>query len=264
MNEVIQALLTKITGIQTEVDSIKKKFNKECTSITNQLQTSANNSLDAIQNGVSGIISTLNTKANEEIEKMYSSIQAFQNAATTALTDYKTSLEGISSRFNNDIQGHVASFNETKLGFDSVLETSKVQSATLLQNISIEVAKINTEIKDYNTQLTQKVESSFKNLNTAVNLNSSKLDEIYSKITHEAENTATTSKENYIKQQQYLDGRFTGIDTKLNLQTEELKAANKNIESASAKIIKETRILLILLILGVGLSLLFNLVKFIM
>ena len=87
------------------------------------------------------------------------------------------------------------------------------------------------------------------------------------KFTTEAENAATTTKENYIKQQQYLDARFTGIDTKLNLQTEELKAANKNIESASAKIIKETktnRILLILLILGVGLSLLFNLAKFIM
>lgn len=69
VNEVIQALLTKITGIQTEVDRIKKTFNQECTSITNQLQTSASNSLDAIQNGVSGIISTLNTKANEEIER---------------------------------------------------------------------------------------------------------------------------------------------------------------------------------------------------
>lgn len=144
---------------------------------------------------------------------------------------------------------------------------SKIQSATLLQNISQEVSKINTEIKDYNIKLTQKVEDLFTNLNTAVNLNSSKLDEIYSKITREAENAATTTKENYIKQQQYLDARFTGIDTKLNLQTEELKAANKNIESASAKIIKETktnRILLILLILGVGLSLLFNLAKFIM
>ena len=231
------------------------------------MQTSASNSLDAIQNGVSGIISTLNTKANEEIEKMYSTIQAFQNAATVALTDYKTSLESISSRFNNDMQGHVASFNETKLGFDSVLETSKVQSATLLQNISQEVSKINTEIKDYNIKLTQKVEDLFTNLNTAVNLNSSKLDEIYSKITREAENAATTTKENYIKQQQYLDGRFTGINTMLNLQTKELISANKTLESSSAKIIKEAKInrtLLILLILGIGLSLLLNLAKFIM
>ena len=95
MNEVIQALLTKITGVQTEVDSIKKKFNEECTSITTQLQTSANTSLDAVQNGVSSIISTLNTKAKEEIEKMHSTIQSFQSAATAALTDYKTSLESI-------------------------------------------------------------------------------------------------------------------------------------------------------------------------
>lgn len=198
---------------------------------------------------------------------MYSTIQTFQNAATVALTDYKTSLESISSRFNNYMQGHVASFNETKLGFDSVLETSKVQSATLLQNISQEVSKINTEIKDYNIKLTQKVEGLFTNLNTAVKLNSSKLDEIYSKITREAENASTTTKENYKKQQQYLDGRFTGIDTKLNLHREELNSANKNIESASSKIIKEikiNRILLILIILEVGLSLLLNLAKFVM
>ena len=165
------------------------------------------------------------------------------------------------------MQGHVTSFNETKQGFDSVLETSKEQSAALLQNISSEVAKINTEIKNYNNTLIQKVEGSFTSLNTSVNLNSSKLDEIYSKITREAENTATTTKENYIKQQQYLDGRFTGIDTKLNLQTDELKSAKKDIDSSSAKIIKEAktnRILLILLILGVGLSLLLNLAKFVM
>lgn len=69
VNEVIQVLLTKITGIQTEVDNAKKTFDEECTLISNKLQTSANNSIDTIQQGISGFVSTLNTKAfNKDIK----------------------------------------------------------------------------------------------------------------------------------------------------------------------------------------------------
>jgi predicted nucleic acid-binding Zn-ribbon protein len=148
-----------------------------------------------------------------------------------------------------------------------VLETSKEQSATLLQNISQEVAKINAEIKDYNTTLTQKVDGSFTNLNTAVNLNSSKLDEIYNKISREAETATAIIKEQNVKQQQYLEGKFTSIDSKLSSHSSALNAVDKKIGSSATKVNKEVatnRKLIILLIIIASMSLLFNLAKFVM
>lgn len=100
-----------------------------------------------------------------------------------------------------------------------------------------------------------------------MNLNSSKLDEIYNKVSREAETATATIKELNIKQQQYLDGKFSALDSKLSSHANELNAIDKKIGSSTTKVNKEVatnRKLMILLIIISSMSLLFNLAKFVM
>ena len=100
-----------------------------------------------------------------------------------------------------------------------------------------------------------------------MNLNSSKLDEIYNKISREAETATAIIKEQNVKQQQYLEGKFTSIDSKLSSHSSALNAVDKKIGSSATKVNKEVatnRKLIILLIIIASMSLLFNLAKFVM
>lgn len=247
VDNVIQTLISKITGIQTETDSIKKKFNKDCTSITNQLQSDINSSLDAIQNGVSGIVSILTVKVNEEIEKMLLTIESFQKVVTNVLENYEASMDSISSKFGDDMRGHIESFDKVKQDFDSIVEALKNHYQLLLNNVSQEVAKINSDIKEYSVKLNTNIENKFESVSTSLNLNSNKLDDISNKITCEFEGIADVIKNVDANQQTYLESKFLSID------------------SATTKIAKDiglNRKLIILLIVVVLLSLLFNIVTF--
>lgn len=249
VDNVIQTLISKITGIQTETDSIKKKFNKDCTSITNQLQSDINSSLDAIQNGVSGIVSILTVKVNEEIEKMLLTIESFQKVVANTLENYEASMESISSKFADDMKVHIASFDKVKQDFDSLVEAFKNQYQLLLNNVSQEVARINSEIKESSIKLNTDIENKFESLSSLLNLNSNKLDDISNKITCEFEGIADVIKNVDANQQTYLESKFLSID------------------SATTKIGKDiglNRKLIILLILVVLLSLLFNIITFVL
>ena len=264
---VMQALTAKMTSIQTETDSIKKKFNKDCMSITDQLQVDVNSCLEAVQNRVVNVVSILNTKANEEIEKLLTTIQTFQIATKDVIVDYKTSMDGISSRFNADMQNHIASFNEIKQGLNQVLDTTKAQYQSLLNNVSEEVAKINSELKEYEVKLNSDLEGKFTGFSAMINLNSNKLDEIYNKITQEAGNITDTIKNGDVKQQQFLVSNFLNIETQVGLCLNDLNTVKVIIDSTTSKISKDIRAnrkLIILLIIIASFSLLFNIVKFIL
>jgi phage-related protein len=266
VDNVIQTLISKITGIQTETDSIKKKFNKDCTSITNQLQSDINSSLDAIQNGVSGILSILTVKVNEEIEKMLLTIQSFQKVVANTLENYEASMESISSKFADDMKVHIASFDKVKQDFDSIVDTLKNQYQLLLNNVSQEVAKINSDIKEYGVKLNTNIENKFESVSTLLNLNSSKLDDISNKITCEFESVTDAIKNVDASQQKYLTSKFSGIDSKADLGLNELNLIKKEIDSATNKMSKDiglNRKLIILLIVVVLFSLLFNIVTFV-
>lgn len=256
VDNVIQTLISKITSIQTETDSIKKKFNKDCTSITNQLQSDINSSLDAIQNGVSGIVSILTVKVNEEIEKMLLTIESFQKVVVNALKNYEASMESISFKFADDMKVHIASFDKVKQDFDSLVEAFKNQYQLLLNNVSQEVARINSEIKESSIKLNTDIENKFESLSSLLNLNSNKLDDISNKIICEFESVTEVIKNVDANQNKYLD-----------LGLNELNLIKREIDSATTKIGKDiglNRKLIILLILVVLLSLLFNIVTFVL
>jgi ABC-type transporter Mla subunit MlaD len=257
ISSVIEALLTKVTGIQTEVDAIKTNFKTDCASISKKLNNSAEVSLDCIQNGVSEIITTLNKKANEEIEKLSKTILTFQSTAQTALNDYQVSMHSISSKFNDDIQGHVSSFNETKQGLDSVVETSKSQSQTLLENISQEFEKINKEIKEFDVKLNKKLDDNFTQLNTTIELNSTKLDEINSKISQEVANATDLFNKHESKQQQYIDSKFSSTAKEINDLGKNFNTISENLEKG----INSNRKLMILMIIISLVSLLLSFSK---
>ena len=256
VDNVIQTLISKITGIQTETDSIKEKFNKDCTSITNQLQSDLNGSLDAIQNGVSGIVSILTVKVNEEIEKMLLTIESFQKVLANALENYEASMESISSKFADDMKVHIASFDKVKQDFDSIIDTLKNQYQLLLNNVSQEVAKINLDIKEYGVKLNTNIENKFASVSTLLNLNSNKLDDISNKITCEFESVTKVIKNVDANQNKYFD---SGLH--------ELNLIKREIDSTTTKIGKDislNRKLILLLIVMVLLSLLFNIVTFVL
>ncbi len=255
-DNVIQTLISKITGIQTETDSIKEKFNKDCTSITNQLQSDLNGSLDAIQNGISGIVSILTVKVNEEIEKMLLTIESFQKVVANTLENYEASMESISSKFADDMKVHIESFDKVKQDFDSIVDTLKNQYQLLLNNVSQEVAKINLDIKEYGVKLNTNIENKFASVSTLLNLNSNKLDDISNKITCEFESVTEAIKNVDANQNKYLD-----------LGLNELNLIKREIDSATTKIGKDiglNRKLIILLIVVVLLLLLFNIVTFVL
>lgn len=158
---VINNLNGKISGVQTEIDGIKQRFSNDCDTIKVNLETSANQTIEKINTGITAILTSLNEKAKKEIENISSTVKSFKDATYSALTDHKTSMQDISSKFYDDIQSHVSSFNETKQGLDSVLETSKEQSETLLKKISDEVTKVNAVVKEYDTKLNRKIDEKF-------------------------------------------------------------------------------------------------------
>ena len=104
-------------------------------------------------------------------------------------------MESVSSKFNNDMQAHITSFNKTKQELDVVLKISKEQSIDLLNKISSEIEKITSTLKEYDVKLHKNLDAIFMNLNSKHDTNSGKLDAIDNKITQHADNINSIIKE---------------------------------------------------------------------
>ena len=154
---------------------------------------------------------------------MLLTIQSFQKVVANTLENYEASMESISSKFADDMKVHIASFDKVKQDFDSIVDALKNQYQLLLNNVSQEVAKINSDIKEYGVKLNTNIENKFESVSTLLNLNSSKLDDISNKITCEIESVTDAIKNVDASQQKYLTSKFSGIDSKADLGLNEFR-----------------------------------------